>query len=137
MGGATTLHPILGFLRTERVTGLLSRVHEGSRRYFWKEEDVPGEGGQMGYSKGAVIRLGGNWRLTQLSKPGRWLSLGEEALMLAWAYVLGCRPGMQATQSHSQEPSHFCKSYILWFSFQILNTSQELKDTDLGYLEVR
>nr|XP_021494865.1 RING finger protein 112 [Meriones unguiculatus] len=35
------------------------------------------------------------------------------------------------------DPSSSCKfSCIFLFSFQILNTSQELKDTDLGYLEM-
>lgn len=59
LGGAATVHTILGFLRTKRVTGLGIRVREGSRKCFWKEEDVPGEGGQMGCSKGAVISRGG------------------------------------------------------------------------------
>lgn len=47
------------------------RVHVGSRRCFWKEEDVPGKGGQMGCCEGAMIRLGDDWT-TQLSKSGRW-----------------------------------------------------------------
>lgn len=55
--------------------------------------------------------------------------------MLDWTYVLGCRP----LRSNSQDPSRFCilLHLLASYSFQILNTSQELKDTDLGYLEVR
>lgn len=67
--------PASSELRTWKIW--VSGVPAGSGKFFWKEKDVPSEGGQVGCSNGGTMGLKDSWRPTE---PQNSPSLPEEGL---------------------------------------------------------